>query len=181
MIAQGTVNIATSLDGYIARADGSIDWLNEANSVVPDGEDCGFGSFMASVDALVMGRNTYEKVLSFGVWPYGETPVIVQSRNKIEFPSDSPTTVSDSSESPRELMGRLSQEGVKRVYIDGGVTIQRFLNAGVIDEITITVIPVLIGSGLSLFGTLDEDVKLSHTKTVAFDFGFVQSTYAITK
>jgi len=85
-----SVYIATSLDGFIAREDGDIDWLNAANEIVPEGEDCGFFAFMDSVDGLVMGRHTYEKVLSFGQWPYGEKPVIVLSRNEVKMPDSLP-------------------------------------------------------------------------------------------
>ena len=180
MKTKGIVYIAISLDGYIARKDGSLDWLDEASAMVPQDEDCGFKDVMESVGALVMGRKTYEKVASFGAWAYGDTPVIVQSRESFVFPDDAPSTLSHSSESPCDLFSRLAQEGVDRVYVDGGITIQRFMRAGVIDEITITVIPVLLGDGIPLFGPLEEDVTLSHKKTIAYDFGFVQSTYLVT-
>nr|WP_205749230.1 dihydrofolate reductase family protein [Desulfopila sp. IMCC35008] len=88
-----SVYIATSLDGFIARSNGDLDWLDEANAMVPEGEDCGFDKFMSSVDTLLMGRKTYEKVLSFGVWPYGDTPVVVLSRNQISFPDHLPATL----------------------------------------------------------------------------------------
>ena len=87
-----SVFIATSLDGFIARSDGSLDWLNEANTTIPDGEDWGFQAFMDSIDALIMGRKTYEQVLSFGEWPYGGAPVVVLSRNSITFPPSVPNT-----------------------------------------------------------------------------------------
>ena len=173
--------IATSLDGFIARNDDGLDWLNEANASVPDGEDCGFRAFMDSVDALVMGRKTYDQVLSFGEWPYGETPVIVLSRNPITFPPGVPDTVTHSSEPPRDLLERLSAEGLEHVYIDGGNTIQGFLSEGLIDEMTVTVIPVILGSGIPLFGPIEKDINLTHVRTIAFDFGFVQTTYAIKK
>jgi dihydrofolate reductase len=174
-----SVYIASSLDGYIARKDGGLDWLNEANATVPDGDDCGFRAFMDSVDALIMGRKTYESVLSFGEWPYGETPVVVLSRNAISFPPSVPDTVTHSSESPRDLLQRLSNEGVEHVYVDGGYTIRGFLSVGLIDEITVTVIPVILGDGIPLFGTFDSDVKLTHLSTTAYDFGFVQTTYSV--
>ena len=97
-----SIYIATSLDGFIAREDGDIDWLDAANELVPEGEDCGFFAFLDSVDCLIMGRNTYEKVLSFGQWPYGEKSVTVVSSHKIEIPDSLPETVSWSSESPRD-------------------------------------------------------------------------------
>ncbi|MBB3206726.1 dihydrofolate reductase [Rhodopirellula rubra] len=179
MTAICSVFIATSFDGYIARKDGSLDWLDEANATVPAGEDCGYDAFMASVDVLVMGRNTYEKVLSFGAWPYGEHRVIVLSRDEIVFPAEIPQCVTHSSESPEKLHRRLSEEGAKRIYVDGGETITRFLQAGLIDELIVTVIPVLIGSGIPLFGNFTEDRRLVHRSTKVFEFGFVQSRYEV--
>jgi dihydrofolate reductase len=176
-----SVFIATSLDGFIAKRDGSIDWLNRANGLVPEGEDCGFSSFMESVDALIMGRRTYEQVLSFGQWPYGDTPVVVLSHKKIEFPAHVPATISHSSESPRALFERLEEEGVQHVYVDGGTTIQGFLAESLIDEITITRIPVVIGDGIPLFAPAENDIDLTHQGTTVYDFGFIQSTYLIVK
>ncbi len=181
MSVKVSVYIAASLDCFIARVDGDLDWLDEANAMVPDGEDCGFSEFMSSVDTLLMGRNTYEKVLSFGVWPYGDTPVVVLSRNQISFPGHLPATVSHSSESPVELLNRLAAEGVQHVYVDGGLTIQGFLSEGLVDEITITTIPVILGEGIPLFGSVKNDIHLTHIATTAFDFGFVQSTYSVKK
>ena len=174
-----SVYIATSLDGFIARHDGAIDWLNEANSTVPEDEDCGFPAFLNSIDTLIMGRKTFEQVLSFGNWPYGKKPVVVLSHRSISFPPNLPDIVTHSSESPRDLIKRLSIEGVKHVYVDGGNTIQGFLSSGLIDEITVTVIPVIIGDGIPLFGSLDKDIKLTHLHTIAYDFGFVQTTYSV--
>ena len=181
MSLKASVFIATSLDGFIARTDGGLDWLDAANATVTEGEDCGHGAFMATVDALIMGRKTYEQVLSFGQWPYGITPVIVLSRNEMDIPAELSATVSHSSESPQELHDRLSTEGKKRLYVDGGITIQRFLAAGVIDDITITLIPVVLGSGIPLFAGLEQDVPLRHISTVSYEFGFVQLTYEVVK
>jgi len=181
MIVKVSVYIATSLDGFIARADGNLEWLDAANTMVPEGEDCGFVEFMNSVDTLLMGRKTYEKVISFGEWPYGETPVVVLSRNPITFPDHLPSTVSHSSEQPEKLLKRLAGKGVQHVYLDGGTTIQGFLLEGLVDEITVTVIPVILGAGIPLFGSVKNDIQLSHIRTTAFDFGFVQSTYTVEK
>ena len=172
-----SVYVATSLDGFIARRDGSIDWLNEANALVPEGEDCGFKAFMGSVDALIMGRKTFEQVLSFGQWAYGNTPVVVLSHNAVEIPSHLTATVSCSSDSPQVLLERLSATGVQHVYVDGGATIHGFLAESLVDEITVTRIPLLIGDGILLFGSIAEDIKLTHVNTISYDFGFVQSTY----
>jgi dihydrofolate reductase len=174
-----SVYIATSLDGFIARKDGGLDWLDEANATVPNGEDCGFQAFIDTVDTLIMGRKTFEKVLSFGQWSYGKMPVIVLSHNPISFPSTIPNTVTHSLEQPRALYERLSGEGVKHVYVDGGNTIQGFLSAGLIDEITVTVIPVILGGGIPLFGPFGKEVNLTHLHTIAYDFGFVQTSYSV--
>ena len=173
-----SVFIATSLDGFIARRDGGLDWLDNANGTVPAGEDCGYGEFMASVDVLVMGRKSYEKVLSFGAWPY-DKPVVVLSRGKVEIPPELAGRVSGSGEAPDELCRRLEGEGVRRVYLDGGVTIQRFLAAGLVDDLTLTLIPVLLGEGLPLFGPLDGDRPLRLVESRRFDFGFLQVRYEV--
>ena len=177
--ARCSVFIAVSLDGYIAREDGGLDWLEAANATVTGGEDCGYAHFMKSVDAIIMGRKSYEKVRSFGAWPYGDTAVVVLSRKALEIPESLAATVSHSSETPEALCKRLAGQGYKRLYIDGGITIQRFLAAGLITDLTITTIPVILGGGTPLFGRLDRDVALKHVSTTSYDFGFVQSTYDI--
>ena len=179
MTIQCAVFIATSLDGFIARTDGSIDWLNEANQTVPPGEDCGYSEFMGGVDVLVMGRNTFEQVLAFELWPYGNTPVVVMTRRGIELPQTVPPTVSVSGDAPCMLLDKLKKQGVKKVYLDGGQTIQSFLAAGLVNSITVTTIPVLLGQGKSLFGGLVADIKLEHKSTKAYPFGFVQSSYVV--
>lgn len=176
-----SVFIATSLDGFIARENGDLDWLDAANNTVPEGEDCGYSNFMTSIDVLVMGRHTYEKVLSFGDWPYQEKPVIVLSSKLVEIPIEIKNTVTCSNESPKDLCLRLSQEDVKRIYIDGGITIQRFLSAGLVNDILITIIPVILGRGISLFGSLNKDILVKHIAIKTFDFGFVQITYEVAK
>jgi dihydrofolate reductase len=181
MTVRASVFIATSLDGFIARPDGNIDWLNDANSVVPSGEDCGYNEFMKSVDVLVMGRNTFELVLTFDAWPYEGKRVVVLSSKPLIVPSRLSDMVSASSESPDVLVSRLSSEGVQGLYVDGGITIQRFLAAGLIDDITITLIPVILGQGRPLFGPLEKDIPLVHEATKAFEFGFVQVKYRIAR
>lgn len=179
MKPQITVFIATSLDGYIARTNGDLDWLDAANETVPAGEDCGYQSLMERIDILVMGRRTYEKVLSFGKWPYGRTPVTVLSSEAITFPESIPDTVTHSSDAPVTLCQRLVAEDVRHIYVDGGTTIQRFLAAGLVDELIITIIPILLGSGIPLFGSLDEDIQLNCVGAQHYDFGFVQLKYHI--
>ncbi len=160
MRAKCSVFIATSLDGFIARIDGAIDWLNQADALVPQGEDCGYKQFFSTVDALVMGRNTLHQALSFAEWPYGHAPVVVLSSRLKSLPANVPATVSLSSEAPTALVERLTEQGLRQLYIDGGLTIQSFLAAGLIDDLTITTIPVLIGEGKRLFGQLPSDLLL---------------------
>ena len=174
-----SVFIATSLDGYIARKDGGIDWLDKANALVPAGEDCGYQAFFDTIDVLVMGRNAFEKILSFPAWPYGEKPVIVLSRNPLPIPGDLAATVSHSNQPPEELASTLAEQGVKRVYLDGGTTIQRFMAAGLVDDLTITLIPVLLGEGIPLFGPLTEDIPLRQVGSKTYDWGFVQLKYTL--
>jgi dihydrofolate reductase len=179
MSARGAVFIATSLDGFIAREDGRIDWLLQANEAVPPGEDCGYAAFMATVDAIVMGRATFEQVLAFADWPYGTTPLMVWSRRLQALPAGLPPTVSLHAGSATELAAHAAQHGHGRLYVDGGRTIQAFLAAHLIDEPTITVIPILLGRGRPLFGGMGPDVHLTHLSTQAWPFGFVQNRYAV--
>lgn len=171
--------LAQSLDGFIARPDGELDWLDRANATVPPGQDCGYGAFFASVDVLVMGRATFDKVLTFADWPYGTTRVVVLARSDLAVPAALGQTVSVSSESPELLCARLAGEGFQHAYVDGGLTVQRFLRAGLLSELTLTTIPVLLGAGRPLFGALERDVSLEHLATVAYPFGFVQSRYRV--
>ena len=173
--------IATSLDGFIAKTDGSLDWLDQANATVPEGEDCGYAQYMASVDVIVMGRKTFETVLSFGTWPYSK-PAYVLSRQWRSLPTNAPVTASLWSDTPAALKAYLHKNGVRSAYIDGGQLIQSFINAQLLDEITITRIPVLLGTGIALFGPLPTGTAAlctQHLHTRSYDFGFVQSHYAL--
>lgn len=173
---KASVHIATSLDGFIARRDGSFDWLE----AIPDGnEDYGFAAFLASVDALVMGRNTFDTVLAIGEWYYGDTPVIVLTHRPLELPEAFPGVVETSDLPPLELAKELDQRGLGHVYVDGGETIRSFLDAGLVDRMMITTIPVLIGDGVPLFGPTSGDVWLRHVNTVAYGNGLVQTTYEV--
>lgn len=178
---KASVYIATSLDGFIAREDGDIDWL-EGHESAGEGEDMGFQAFMDSVDALVMGRNTYDKVLSFDVgWPYGEKPVIVLTNRPFSPPDAPSANVSAMSGSPSEIVAQLSAQGMTHIYIDGGQLIQSFIRAGLVNQLIITTIPVLIGSGIPLFGSLPHDIILRLIDSRAYVNGFVQSSYALDK
>jgi dihydrofolate reductase len=175
---QATIYIATSVDGFIARNDGGIDWL-PSGAEIDGGEDYGYQKFIDSVDALVMGRNTYELALSFDLWPYGEKPVFVLSSRKIDIPDYIRTTVESMCLPPQEVVFRLSKRGFQHLYIDGGKTIQWFLSEGLIQQLIITKVPILIGSGIPLFGSLPHDIRLHHLETRQFKNGLVQSKYKV--
>ncbi len=167
--------IAASLDGFIARKDGGLDWLPAGGE---GGEDFGYAEFMSTIDHIVMGRNTFEKVLTFGGWHYDKKVIVLTSRDLTLSPE-----LADKVEalhlSPRELAREMDIRGAKGIYLDGGVTIQRFLREGLVNEMTITTIPILIGAGLPLFGTLNKDIKLELVKSESFKNGFVQNKYKI--
>jgi dihydrofolate reductase len=168
-----SVFIATSLDGYIARKDGSFDWLPE------EPEPHGYEEFMASVDALVIGRKTFETVLSFGGWVYGKKPVVVLSSKASELKAPEGAICDFMDATPQEVVDRLTERGLNHLYVDGGITIQRFLEAGLIQRMIITRVPVLIGSGIPLFGPLSRDVRPRHVSTRSYPSGLVQSEYVI--
>ena len=176
-----SVYIATSIDGFIARKDGGIDWLEFDSGSDSDGEDYGFAEFFESVDLLLMGRHTFEKFLTFEEWPYGDTRMTVLSSTlgPDAVPARLEGKVSIASGKPEEILENLAEQGVQHVYVDGGITVQTFLSAGLIDEITISLIPVLIGDGIPLFGPLNSDVRLQHNSTKSFPSGLVQTKYKI--
>lgn len=170
---QASVFVGTSLDGFIARADGGLDFLP-----ADGGEPHGFEEFLASVDALVMGRKTYEVVLAFGAWFYGQKPVFVLSSRPL--PPHLPGAIVERlSGSPTDIVATLSGRGIEHIYVDGGQTIQAFLRAGLVQRLIVTRVPVLIGSGIPLFGALDRDIALKHVRTRSFASGLVQSEYEI--
>jgi dihydrofolate reductase len=171
---KASVFIATSLDGFIARANGDLDWLPPGG-----GEPHGYDEFMATVDALVIGRKTFETVLTFDTWPYGEKPVFVLSTHTLA-PVPSGAVVERMSGAPVEIVAQLTARGVRHVYVDGGLTIQRFLQAGLIQRLVITRIPVLLGDGIPLFGPLHRDIALRHVATRQYASGLVQSEYVVT-
>jgi len=173
---KASVFIATSLDGFIARPDGGIDWLPQDEN---DLEDHGYSEFFNTVDALVMGRNTYETVRRFGHWPYQDKAVFILSSGEISIPEELQGTVEQMAGSPTDIARKIEDKGYHHLYIDGGKTIQGFLEAGLIHQLIITTIPVLIGSGIPLFGSLSEDILLVHKETRTFQNGLVQSRYVV--
>lgn len=170
-----SVFIGTSLDGFIARPNGQFDFLPAGG-----GEPHGYDEFMASVDALVIGRNTFETVLSLAVWPYGDKRVVVLSSRPVDLSAASGGVLEQMSGPPAEIVSKLAARGAQHLYVDGGITIQRFLRAGLIQRLIITRVPVLIGEGIPLFGTLPRDLRLRHVKTQHYPSGLVKSEYHLT-
>ncbi len=175
MKKQNSVFIATSLDGYIADPEGGIDWLESIPN--PNRIDMGYLTFINRIDALVMGRNSYEKVLGFNIpWPYTK-PVFVWSTTLNKVQDELVEKVEIISGTPKEILEHLHGKNLNRIYIDGGKTIQSFLKEDLIDELIITKIPVLLGSGFSLFGELPERLSFSLVKSEVFLDELVQDTY----
>jgi dihydrofolate reductase len=170
---KASVFIGTSVDGFIARTNGDLDFLPPGG-----GEPHGYAEFMNTVDALVIGRKTFETVLAFDAWPYGEKPVFVLSTHKLAT-APAGAVVEHMSGEPAEIASRLDARGLRHVYVDGGVTIQRFLRAGLIQRLIITRVPVLIGEGIPLFGTLPHDIRLRHVATRHYPSGLVQTEYEV--
>jgi dihydrofolate reductase len=170
---KASVFIGTSLDGFIARIDGGLDFLPPGG-----GEPHGYHEFMATVDALVIGRKTFETVLTFDSWPYGEKPVVVLSTRPLT-PAPLGAVVERMSGTPAEIVSQLAARGIRHVYVDGGITIQHFLSDGLIQRLIITRVPVLIGSGIPLFGPVPRDIVLRHVETRQYASGLVQSEYEV--
>ncbi len=169
-----SVFVGTSVDGFIARLNGDLDFLPAGG-----GEPHGYDEFIASVDAIVIGRNTFEKVLTFGAWPYGDTRVVVLSSRPVDLSATGGGVVEQMAGAPAEIVSRLAASGARHLYVDGGITIQRFLAAGLVQRLIVTRVPVLIGDGIPLFGTLPRDVRLRHVVTRHYLSGLVQSEYHV--
>jgi dihydrofolate reductase len=170
---KASVFIGTSVDGFIARANGDLDFLPPGG-----GEPHGYDEFMATVDALVIGRNTFETVLTFDTWPYAEKRVFVLSTRPIVTPPPE-AIVERLAGDPTEIVLQLAARGIRHIYVDGGITIQRFLRAGLIQRLIITRVPVLIGTGIPLFAELPHDIVLTHVATRQYASGLVQSEYVL--
>jgi dihydrofolate reductase len=170
---KASVFIGTSLDGFIARANGDLDFLPPGG-----GEPHGYEEFMGTVDALIIGRKTFETVLSFDAWPYGAKPVFVLSTRPIPS-APLGAVVEHLSGDPADILSDLATRGIGHVYVDGGITVQRFLRAGLIQRLIVTRVPVLIGEGIPLFGSVSHDIALTHVATRQYASGLVQSEYEV--
>jgi len=170
---KASVFVGTSLDGFMARTDGTLDFLPPGG-----GEPHGYEEFIASVDALVIGRKTYETVLGFPTWPYGQKPIFVLSTRPLA-PAPEAAVVEHLSGPLAAIPSQLAARGIRHVYVDGGITIQGFLRAGLIQRLVITRVPVLIGTGIPLFGPTTRDIRLKHIATRQYVSGLVQSEYEV--
>ncbi|AQZ62805.1 deaminase [[Actinomadura] parvosata subsp. kistnae] len=168
-----SVFIGVSLDGFIARRDGDLHWLTSRGEAA--GSDLGYEEFIAGIDAVVMGRGTYEPGRSYDPWPHEGRHCAVLSST---LPPDADPRVTVHRDLGT-LLRELEERGTKSVYVDGGQVIRTFLREGLIDELTITTVPVLIGTGLPLFGPTGGDMPLVHLATRVFGAGVVQSSYAV--
>jgi dihydrofolate reductase len=168
-----SVFVGISVDGFLARRNGDLDFLP------PVPEPHGYDEFMAGIDAIVIGRKTFETVLAFGGWAYGERRVVVLSSQPLDFSPIRGGNVEQMAGPPAQIVAKLAASGAHHLYVDGGITIQRFLSAGVIQRLIITRVPVLIGDGIPLFGTLPQDIRLHHVRTQHYPSGLVQSEYRI--
>src|SRR6202030_2703775 len=168
-----SVFVGTSVDGCIARPNGDLDFLPTGA-----GEPHGYNEFIATVDAIVIGRKTFETVLAMEDWPYGDKHVVVLSSRPVDL-SGAGGVVEQMAGPPADIVSQLGASGAHHLYIDGGVTIQGFLRAGVIHRLVITRVPVLIGEGIPLFGTLPRDIQLRHVATRHYASGLVPNQYAV--
>ncbi|MEE4260927.1 MAG: dihydrofolate reductase family protein [Bacteroidales bacterium] len=179
MEKRNKVFIATSIDGYIADSNGGIDWLNSVPN--PDNIDMGYGEFMAQTDALVMGRKTFETVLSFGIdWPY-HTPVFVLSNTLTHIPEKIKNKAFLVRGEIKTVLAEIHKKGYHRLYIDGGKAIQGFLNEDLIDEMVITIVPILLGSGVPLFSDLPDKLEFECVHSRIFLGKIVQNHFKRSK
>jgi len=175
MKGKNIVFIAKSLDGFIAGEKNELDWLEMVPN--PKQNDLGFNELMDEVDAIVMGRTTFETVLGFGgEWPY-EKHLFVLSSSLKKIPEKLQKKVTLLNGTVQEVLRSIHEKGFFNVYIDGGKTVQNFLKEDLIDELRMTTIPVLLGKGIALFSSLPELVEFTHIKTEVFLGQLVQSRY----
>jgi dihydrofolate reductase len=168
------VYIAASIDGYIARKDGAIDWLIDLPN--PGGSDYGYAEFMDRIDGVLMGRKTFETVLGFPLWPYSK-PVFVLSRTLKELPNDVAGKAEIVKGKLTEVLGGLERKGITTLYVDGGKTIQSFLKEDLIDEMIISRIPMVLGEGLPLFSAQPLELHFEHVATDVYNNAVVKSSY----
>jgi dihydrofolate reductase len=164
------VYLGVSLDGQIARSDGRLEWLDR---FATSGEDYGYDAFISSIDAIILGRNTYETALGFGIWPYRNLRVIVLTHRPLDARHGEIAYEGELA----PLLKKLHEDGVRKAYLDGGAAIRQGLRENVVDELTLSWIPTVLGSGRPLFaeGFPESAWRLAASK--AFPSGLVQATY----
>lgn len=169
--------VGISLDGFLARPNDDIEWLTRSG----DPGEFGYNELIAGIDAIVMGRRTFEKVLPFDKWYYGDKRVVVLSHGTVDLEAARAkgAIVEAMAGTPAEIVSKLAGTGARNLYVDGGLTIQQFLRAGLIDRLILSRLPVLIGQGIPLFGPLDRDVHLRHVSTRTYPQGVVQTEYQV--
>lgn len=181
-----SVYIATSVDGYIATPEGGVDWLDSAGK--PDADmssnpDMGFADFIASIDCMLMGRKCMEVISSMNLtaqqWPYGNTKIYVLSNSLHAPPDNLSGRVEMYSGDIQDLINKLQDEGFEHAYVDGGSIITACLNLKLINEMTITTAPIILGAGIPLFGKIKHQIKLESTQALAFPNDFVQVKYRV--
>ena len=163
-----SVFVGVTIDGFLAREDGSFDFLKPF-----EGEEHGYEEYMRTIDALVVGRETYETVLPFESWPWEGKRVVVLTHRPLA-PRHGETTYEGAL---KPLMERLAREGVRRVYLDGGRAIRQGLDEDIVDDMTISTVPVTIGAGRPLFGGAPCTTKWTLTAVQQYRNGLVQSHY----
>jgi dihydrofolate reductase len=167
--------LRSEVDGFLARPDDALDFLHTGEQ-----EPHGFKEFLASVDLVVIGRRTFEVVRKLGhLALYGRKHMVVLSGRPLDLASACGLGIEQLSAEPGEIATRLEARGFQHAYIDGGLTIQRFLRAGLIDRLVITRVPVLIGEGIPLFGPVPGDIPLHHVATQCCSGGLVQTEYQV--
>lgn len=170
-----SVFVGASVDGFIARLDGALDFLDAGGE-----EPHGYDEFIAGIDAIVMGRKTFETVLGFGgPWPFKGRRVVVLSGGSLDLSGLRGEAVEQMAGEPADIVSRLAAQGAHSLYVDGGVTVQGFLRAGAVTRLIVTRVPVLIGEGIPLFGPVPHDIRLRHVATRSFRTGLVQSEYEV--
>lgn len=164
--------VASSLDGFIATPDGGIDWLAPFES---SGEDYGYSAFYESIDAIIVGSTTFAQTLTFGEWPYPGKPVWVFSSRALEVDHDDVTVTH---ESPGTVAGQIERRGLSRAWlVGGGALAGSFLQAGLITEFVVSVIPIILGSGIPLFGASEAQTRLRLLAVTPYADGVCQLRY----
>ena len=181
-----SVYIATSADGFIATLDGSVDWLHSAGNPEADmsnNPDMGFNDFIVSIDCMIMGRKCMDAISSFNLtpeqWPYGNAKIYVLSNSVTEPPENLRGKVEMYSGDITKLISQLENNGYKHAYVDGGTTITAFINLQLINEMTITKAPIILGNGIPLFGEINNSIKLANSEAIAFSNDFIQEKYTV--